>query len=411
MYRVSPFVSTFATALLGGALLATVWVNLAPASYYDAIEFRLLDIDLPHWVAALPVSLTPFLLVSHVLMPLFLFFIGKELWEALVLERGELQGTQALLPLGLTLGGLAGAALMWLVVGTLIETAEEASFGTGWTVPLASDVTLAYLIGLRAFGRGHTALHLLLLLTIAADIAALVIVGLTLPDLSPRLLWLVLPLAASVGVWALYGRRPPPDASERRRRATLLLWPYALAGLLSWVGIAASGLPPALGLLPVIPAIAHADRTFGLFAEAEAYLRDPLNRLAHILVRPLAVVLFFFGLTRGGVDLHAFAPTTVTLLASVWLGRPLGMLLGGVGLALALRLRLPAGVTLRDLILIALIMGMGFTVPILSLDLALPGGAMQEAARLGLAISLLAGPAAILLARRIRPTDATMPPA
>lgn len=410
MYRVSPFVSTFATALLGGALSATVWVNLAPASYYDAIEFRLLDIDLPHGLAALPVSLTPFLLVSHVLMPLFLAFIGKELWEALVLERGALRAGQSLLPLGLSLGGLAGAALMWLGVGTLIETAEESSFGTGWTVPLASDVTLAYLIGRRAFGPGHPALHLLLLLTIAADIAALVIVGLTQPDVTPRLFWLALPLAASVGVWALYGRRPPPDAGERRRRATLLLWPYALAGLMSWIGVAASGLPPALGLLPVIPAIAHADRTFGLFAEAEAYLRDPLNRLAQGLVRPMTGVLFAFGLTRGGVDLHAFAPTTVTLLASVWIGRPLGMLIGGVGLAFALRLRLPDGVGLRDLIIIAVIMAMGFTVPILTLDLALPGGAMQEAARLGLAISLLAGPAAILLARRLRPTDARMPP-
>ncbi len=408
MYRVSPFVSHFGTALLGGALIATVWVNLAPASYYDAIEFRLLDIDLPAALAAFPVSLTPVLLVTQVLMPLFLFFIGKELWEALVLERGALNRDGALLPLGLTLGGLAGASLVWLAVGSLIETAEEASFGTGWTVPLASDVTLAFLVGRRVFGKGHPALHLLLLLTIAADIAALLLAGLALPDLSPRLAWLALPLAASLGVWAIYGRRPPPDASERRRRATLLLWPYIVAGVLSWIGVAASGLPPALGLLPVVPAIAHADRTFGLFAEAEALLHDPLNRLAQLLLRPVAVVLFLFGLTRGGVDLHAFAPTTVTLLASLWIGRPLGMLVGCIGLGLALGLRLPTGITLRDVLLIALIMGMGFTVPILSLDLALPGGAMQEAARLGLAISLLAGPAAILLAPRLRRSDTTL---
>ena len=110
MYRVSPFVTRFARALLGGAALATLWVNLAPASYYDSIEWRLWDLDLPAWLAPLPVSLTPFSLVSEGLMALFFFFIGKELWEALILERGALKGRQAILPLGLTLGGLIGAA-------------------------------------------------------------------------------------------------------------------------------------------------------------------------------------------------------------------------------------------------------------------------------------------------------------
>lgn len=402
MYRVSPFVSRFAWALLGGAALATIWVNLAPATYYDAIEWRLVDLVLPGWIAPLPISLTPLMLVSDVLMPLFLFFIGKELWEALVLERGALKAGQALLPLGLTLGGLAGAALMWLLVGTLVETAQEAGFGTGWPVPLGSDVVLCCLVGRQVFGPGHPALHLLLLLTIATDILALVILGLSHPAVSLRLLWLLLPLGACLTVWTFFGRRPPAAASERRRRATLMIWPYGVAGALSWIGVAASGLPPALGLLPVIPAIAHAERTFGLFAEAEAYLHDPLNRITQLLVRPLAVVLFLFGLTRGGIDVFALAPTTITTLASLWIGRPLGMLIVGLGLAAFLGLRLPAGVTLRDIVMIALIMGMGFTVPVLALDTALPGGAMQEAARAGLAISLLAGAAALALRRRVR---------
>ena len=63
-------------------------------------------------------------------------------------------------------------------------------------------------------------------------------------------------------------------------------------------------------------------------------------------------------------------------------------------------LLLPHGLVRRDLYLIALIMGIGFTVPVLTLDRALPGGADQEAARLGLALSLLAAPAALILSRR-----------
>ena len=53
-------------------------------------------------------------------------------------------------------------------------------------------------------------------------------------------------------------------------------------------------------------------------------------------------------------------------------------------------------------VLIALISGMGFTVPVVALDSALPGGAMTEAARLGLALSLLAGPLALILGRLLK---------
>lgn len=405
MYRVAPFVSSFARALLGGALLATIWVNLSPATYYDSIEFRILDLDMSGWnlpgrISPLPLSLTPLSVVSDGLMAFFLFFVGKELWEALVLDRGALKGRQAILPLGLTLGGMIGVATIWTLAGSLIETAEEAGFATGWQVPLGTDVVLCFLVGRRVFGPGHPALHLLLLLTIATDILALLVLGLTRPLAELRLYWLLLPLAASLLVWAGYGRPPPPHATERARRARLGLLPYVLAGLLSWGGVAASGLPPALGLLPVLPAIAHADRSYGLFAEVEALLHDPLNRLAQLLVRPLVLVLFLFGLTRGGVELSAFAPTTVTTLAGLWLGRPLGMLVIGLGLSAFLGLRLPAGISLRDILAISGIMAMGFTVPVLALDTALPGGAMQEAARLGLAISLLAGAAMVLLVRR-----------
>ena len=45
MYRVSNFLPRYAKALLGGAGVAAVWVNLSPASYYDMIVHRLLDKD------------------------------------------------------------------------------------------------------------------------------------------------------------------------------------------------------------------------------------------------------------------------------------------------------------------------------------------------------------------------------
>lgn len=410
MYRVSPFVRHFALALGIGIVVATAWLNLNPGGYYDFIEWRLADLRAPDWLAhyvtipALmapePASLTPASLTSGLLMAFFMFFVGKELWEALILRHGALSGPQALVPLGGVAGAVIGAALVWVLVGAAVETAEEASFAVGWQVPLGSDVVLGYIVGRWLFGAGHPALHVLLLVTIACDFIGLLLLGLSYPTGGLlRLAWLGLALAASFGVWALYGRRPDPNAPESARRKGLHLWPYILAGAISFAGVAAAGLPPALGFLPVIPAIPHADRSFGLFAEAESFLHDPLNRLAHLLVRPLALVLFLFGLTRGGIDLLAFAPTTLTTLAAFWIGKPLGFLVGAVLMAQLARAPLPQGVHLRDLVLIAVLLGMGFTVPVLALDSALPGGGMAEAARLGLAISLAAGGAALLLRR------------
>jgi NhaA family Na+:H+ antiporter len=402
MYRVSPFVRHFAWALLAGAGLATLWVNLAPASYYDAIEWRLWDLPLPLWLAPFPVSLTPFALVSDGLMALFLFFIGKELWEAMALERGALTGGRAALPLGGVIGGAVGAVALWLATQAIVETAYEATPGMGWQVPLGSDVVLCYVVGRRVFGAGHPALHVLLLVTIAMDITGLLLAGVADPESVFRLSWLLLPLLASLGVWRFYGKRADLRAPERMRRKGLMLWPYVVAGALSYIGVAAAGLPAALGLLPVIPAIPHADRSFGLFAEAEEFLHDPLNRLAHLLVRPLAVVLFLFGLTRGGIDLGAFAPTTLCVLAAFWIGKPLGVLAGMVIAGRIGRLTPQPGLGLREQALIALISGIGFTVPVLASETVLAGGAMTEAARLGLALTLLAAPVALGLARLTR---------
>ena len=400
MYRVSRFVGQFALALLCGVTLATAWVNLAPAAYYDAIEFRLFDLTLPDWTGMTSLALTPMSLVSDGLMPLFLFFIGKELWEAVVLARGALAGrAKAAMPLGAVLGGLVGASAGWLIFSAQFVRVDEAGFATGWTVPIGSDVILCYVMGRAVFGRNHPALHLLLLITIAFDILGLLLTGLANPQATIRPMWLILPSVALAVTWAGFGRLAHPRATERQHQRARMLWPYTVAGLLCWTGVALSGLPATLGLLPLIPIIPHAERSFGLFAEAEEYLHDPLNQLAHIIGRLLPFILFLFGLTRGGIDFQALAPTTGSVLAALWLGKPLGILAGSLIAGAIAGRALPPGIMLSDLVLIAIIAGSGFTLPVLAADIALPGGELAEAARLGLALSLAAGPAALLVSR------------
>lgn len=401
MYRISPFVRHFALALIAGVLLASLWVNLWPETYYDTIEFRLADLPLPGWVLPQGLIVTPMGLISHCFMALFLFFIGKELWEALVLERGALSGRSRLaVPLGAVLGGALGAVALWIASGFILGTSGfETSALTGWTVPVGSDVVLCYVLGRLVFGKDHPALHLLLLITIAFDILGLVLTGLANPLADLRLGWLALPALALALAWRLVTRHAGALASETEHRRAARLWPFAAAGLASWIGVALSGLPPALGLLPLIPIIPHAQRNFGVFAEAEEYLHDSLNRLTHLMVHPLPVVLFLFGLSRGGVDLMALSATTWAVLAALWIGKPLGLLVGATLAGMVSGQSLPPGVRFGHLGLIAILCGMGFTVPVLAVGTALPGGEMAEAARLGLALSLLAGLAALALGR------------
>ncbi|HSF64888.1 MAG TPA: hypothetical protein VLA78_10895 [Paracoccaceae bacterium] len=399
MTPVTPFLRRSALALLAGAGLATLAVNLAPGLYHDLRDWRLADLTAPGAALFIWPSLTPLAVVTDILMSVVFFLMAKELWEALMRERGPLAGRASLGPLALAAGGMAGAALVWTGISALIETAEEAAGTPGWLVPMGGSAVLSYVFGRALFGMGHPALQVLLLVTLTADLGALALSGLVAPGPGGlRILWLILPVGAALAGWFLVTRPlSQPGLTERARRRDEAIWPWALAGAVCWLGVAAAGLPPALGLLPIIPAMPQARRAFGLFATAEGFLHDPLNRLAHVLMGPAVVILFLFGLMQGGLDLAAFAPTTWVALGALLLGKPLGMAV--VALVLAGRGTLPGGLTLRETALVALLAAASFTVPPLVAAAALPGGAMTEAARLGVALSLMAGPAALLVAR------------
>jgi NhaA family Na+:H+ antiporter len=390
MTPVSSVLSRSASALLAGIALATLAVNLAPQGYYDAVEWRLADAALPGQAAR---AVTPAMLVADVLMAAFVFLLGKELWEALTRERGGFAGRAALAPGMMVAGGLVVPALVW----TALLGAEAG----GAALPPGSDTALAYLFGRRILGSGHPALQLLLFVCAASELAALVLTGfLALRGDLLHLAWLALPAAAALAGWALLTRRgADPLASERARSRALSPWPWLVPGVVSWVGVAAAGLPPALGLLPLLPAMPRAPHSFGLFAVAEAFLTDPANRIARRLRPALPPVLFLFGLTHGALDLAAADSVTWTTVAALWLGKPAGLLAGAFAARVMLDAALPPR---RDLLAVALLSSLSFTAPALTIGIALPGGATAEAARLGFGLALLAGPAAVLAFARRR---------
>lgn len=400
MTPASPHLQHYAKALLAGAALATVAVNLAPSLYYDIIEWHPFDSDPLYKLRLFWPGFTPATLVSSLLMPVFVLLIGKEIWEALLQDHGGLRGKLALAPVAMVLGGMVSSALVWLALTAWLETAEEAVDAIGWVMPFGSDMVLAFFFGRMIFGKGHAALQVLLFMCILDGVLGLLISGFSAPiNGNLRALWLLVPFcAAAFGYFRLTRPLQNPRVTERDRQRAGRLWPWLILGAFSWIAMSASGLPPALAFLPLLPAMPYGNHSFGLFAEAEGLLNDPLNRLSHALMRPVIVILFLLGLTRGAMDLGAFGPTTWIMLGALWLGKPLGILVAAWGMR-AVGHPLPNRLTLREIGYIAGLMAIGFTLPLLALETALPGGAMQEAARLGLGLSLTMGPALVLLSR------------
>jgi NhaA family Na+:H+ antiporter len=411
MYRVWNFVSNYSLLLIGGALAALLWVNTHPGSYHDFVEFVLADdffIGHAHLDEAGNVhrTLTLHYLINDVLMAFFFAIAAKEVWEAMILEDGSLRGKKAATPLIATLGGMIGPVTVYLGLAAILGSSTFNAVAHGWAIPTATDIAFSYLVGRVVFGAGHPAVRFLLLLAIADDAGGLIILAVFYPtdDLAP--LWLVLSFGVAVATFVLFNWLPRRlDRHNQLRpnstwvRDKLSFWPYLIAGCLSWYGFQEAGIHPALGLLPIVPTVPHADRAFGLFASAEAHLSDLLNRMEHALQMPVQIVLFFFGLVNAGVEFSAIgAPTWLVLLGLV-IGKPLGITLFGWIAARPLRLGLPDGMRMIDLPVVGCVAAIGFTVSLFIASVAFEGGMVQDAAKMGALFSFFAAVIAIAVGK------------
>lgn len=414
MYRVWNFVANYSLLLIAGAVLALLWANVDPHSYHDFVEFVLVDnfiIGHAHMDdhGHIHRTLTLHYLVNDVLMALFFAIAAKEVWEAIILRDGSLRGKKAATPLFATAGGMIGPVSVYLGMAMLMGSDVFDAVAKGWAIPTATDIAFSYLVGRIVFGAGHPAVRFLLLLAIADDAAGLIILAVFYPSGTLAPAWLLLSLGAAVGVFFAFNWLPRylDRGDQLRRNSTwvrknLGFWPYLVAGALSWYGFQESGLHPALGLLPIVPAIPHADRAFGIFSAAEEHLHDLLNEIEHGLKYPVEVVLFFFGLMNAGVEFSSIGAPTVLVLAGLLVGKPVGILLFGWVAAHPLRLGLPQGMRTIDLFVIGCVAAIGFTVSLFIATVAFEGGPVQEAAKMGALFSFAAAGVSILAGRLTR---------
>ncbi len=423
MYRVWNFVSDYSILLLLGAAIALIWANTDPHGYHHFIEFPIwfnswIGTDIQSWTLAYGEAalhyevgdvekvLTFHYLVNDLLMALFFAIAAKEVWEAVILKNGSLRGRKAASPLIATAGGMVGPIAVYLGLAFLLGSDTYDAVARGWAVPTATDIAFSYLVGRIVFGAGHPAVRFLLLLAIADDAGGLIILAIFYPtaDLAP--LWLVMSFGMAVLVYFLFndlprrldrGNQARPNSTWVRKR--LGPWPYVLAGVVSWFGFAQSGIHPALGLLPVVPAIPHADRAFGIFSRAERYLTDLLNVMEHALRYPVELVLLLFGIANAGVEFSAIGEATWLVVAGLFVGKPLGIFLFGWVAAKPLGLGLPAGMRVADLVVVGVVAAIGFTVALFIAAVAFESGPVQDAAKMGALFSFAGAGIAILAGR------------
>lgn len=375
--------------LLVAALVALVWANSPWREAYAGLRDRVvgyapwhLDLTLGHWAA-------------DGLLAIFFFVAGLELKREFLV--GDLRSpAKAAVPVVAAAAGVAVPAILF--TATVLLAGADGDALRGWAIPTATDIAFALAVlavigshlpsGLRSF---------LLTLAVVDDLIAITIIALFYTqglELVPLLL-AVVPLAAFAFL------------AQRRIVVWWLLVPLAFA---TWALVHASGIHATvagvlLGLTVPVRPRAHVPVVSTLPAET-----DVAERLEHRL-RPLsagfAVPVFAFfasGVTvvGGGVGGALRDPVTVGIVVGLVAGKVVGVLGSTWLMARFTRARLDDDLTWTDVVGLALLTGVGFTVSLLVGELAFgAGSARDEHAKIAVMVgSLLAAVLASVVLRR-----------
>jgi NhaA family Na+:H+ antiporter len=397
--------------LLLAAVAALAWANSPWGDGYAhfwhmklsvAFGGRAFAMSLEHWV-------------NDALMVLFFLLVGLEIKRELLI--GELASPRrAALPIAAAVGGMVVPALLYLALNAGGPGAR------GWGVPMATDI--AFAVGVLALVGRTVPISVkvfLLAVAIVDDLGAVLVIALF---YTSEISMTALAVAGAFLLVLVL-------LNALRVHSPL---PYVLLGMGLWAATLASGLHatiagvllaftiPATRQLEERPYVEAMRRTLARFEadadaepdriteeqshaikameEASQAVQTPLARVEHALLRPVSFLIVpLFALANAGVDLRSGA--TAALTHPVMWGVLLGLVAGktvGVLLASWLAIKsgvaaLPAGATVRHVIGVAVLCGIGFTMSLFVAQLAFPGNAeLLAAAKVGiLAASLLAG--------------------
>jgi len=358
--------------MLAAAAVALVWANSPFAGTYAS------TLSLTFGPADLGLSKSLGLWISDGLMAIFFLYVGLEIKREVV--GGQLSSRERLtLPAIAALGGMIVPAIFFLALNR-----TDALAARGWAIASATDIAFSLAV-LRVLGRRVPASLRIFLTAVAIldDIGAIVIIAVFYTD------------ALALGMLAA-GLLPIAGLIALNRLRVDRVFPYVLLGVVLWLCILKSGIHPTLAGVVVACAIP---------------ITTPRGRMLESLehsLKPWVIFLILpvFALANAGVSLAGFGfetlfePVALGIILGLLFGKTLGVALG-VWLAWLLRLaRPPEGANWLQVLGVAHLCGIGFTMSLLIAVLAYESHAPHffEQAKLGvLAGSLLGALAGVIV--------------
>jgi Na+:H+ antiporter, NhaA family len=368
--------------LVVAALAALVWANSPLQDSYRELWSTVFTIGFPEH----HISLTLQGWVNDGLMAVFFFVVGLEIKRELV--EGELrEPRKAALPAIAALGGMVVPALLYLAF-TAGGTGDK-----GWGIPMATDIAIAIGVLSLLSSRVSPSLKLFVLaLAIVDDIGAIIVIAVF---YSHGFEWeaALVALALLVAMLAL------------RRLGVRSIIPFVVIGAGFWLAIYETGIHATiagvvLGLLaPTRPfrqddmidvdalldlsTVEAAEESVVIARESVSiveWLEHRLHPWSSFVIVPL------FALANAGVLITSRSVSNA-LTSAVTYGIVIGLVIGKiVGIAgfgwLGIRFglgALPDGMSKRDLVGVAALGGIGFTVSLLVTELAFAGRLANEA--------------------------------
>lgn len=379
--------------LLAATVLALIAANTGLAEGYFGLRSTYLEITFGAF--SWEISVGKF--AADALLAIFFFLAGLELKREFV--AGELRDPRkALVPVVAAVGGVIVPAVIFLA----IVQAEGPEVQRGWAIPVATDIAFALAV-LAVVG---TALPLalrtfLLTLAVVDDLIAITIIAFFYTtDLQPGYL-----LASLIGV-AVYGLIAQRYQEFFRVRTTAAWFVLLPIGVIVWFFMFESGVHATVAgvlLAFTVPVRARGGDDDGLgermgLAETFEHRYRPLS--AGIAVPVFA--FFSAGVAVGGWDGLVEAvtsPLALGIMAGLVLGKTIGITAATWLVTRIAGVSLPRGVAWIDLVGLALLAGMGFTVSLLINELSFgQGTALDDVGKVGILLgSLLAAVLAVIL--------------
>ena len=390
------FLSEFSIPLLSGVILALFWANLDYHSYQEFIKKNLFP-----GFKFLGHKLTLHFLVNDIFMVFFFGIAAVEIKQAFS-KGGSLSPiSKAINPLFATIGGVAGPIVIFFILTQIVPLENILNLGiskkeilNGWGIPTATDIALAWLCAKFIFGVHHPAVSFLLLVAIVDDAIGLGIIAIFYPDphhpVNPYFLIL---FGLALLITFVFNKLKIKN-----------MWIYLLIpGVLSWLSLLLAYLHPALALVGIILLMPDNNKEIEhkhIF-EDEIHDHSTAVQFEHTFKYFVDIGLFFFSLMNAGVLFGSINEITFIIFLSLLIGKLIGIF--GLGfLANMLKFPLPKGMNLKDLLIIAIICGLGLTVALFVVGEAYTNIKLVGAAKMGALLSILSGPIAFILAKLLK---------